>query len=131
MMKPISTFAHGILDYATGATLLALPRLIDCSPPLRQLMTGMAAVTFAYSFFTRYELGVVKVLSMPAHLAIDAANGVVFFMAPFLFLREEPIVKNILFGMGLYSIAAALLTQTEPPRPSLIANVKRAVGVKV
>jgi hypothetical protein len=130
-MRPISTLAHGILDYTTGAVLLGLPRIVDCSPALRQMMTAMAATIFGYSVITRYELGLVKVLPMPAHLAFDAVNGVLLLMAPMLFLREEATVKNFLFGMGFFSIAAALLTRTESPRPSLVTNLRRVLARRV
>ena len=47
MMKPISTKAHGVLDYLSAGTLLALPRLPGWTPTVTALLTGSAITTLA------------------------------------------------------------------------------------
>lgn len=38
-----------------------------------------------YSLLTNYELGLVKMLPIPLHLALDAASGVLLASSPWLF----------------------------------------------
>lgn len=95
-MKPISTKMHGVIDYLTSGTLLVLPRALGWRP------------------LTRYELGLAKVLPMKAHLALDGMSGALLAAAPFLFRDEKRAVTGALAGVGLFEIAASLLTRTQP-----------------
>lgn len=85
-MRMIPTQVHGVLDYLTGATLLSLPKVLglsDVPAPARVLrLAGGSAIL--YSLLTDYELGVVRLLPMPAHLAIDAASGAFLASSPWL-----------------------------------------------
>ena len=114
MIKLISTRTHGVLDYLSVGTLCALPRMLVWDRTVTTLLTGAAAGTLFYSALTRYELGVVKLLPMPAHLALDSASGAVLCAAPFVFLDEKPLVAAGLVGIGLFELGASLLTQTSP-----------------
>jgi hypothetical protein len=117
-MKPISPGMHGILDYGTAGILLALPRLLRWSARVTRFMTLMAVVTMIYSIFTRYPLGLLKVLPMRAHLMLDSVNAVTFLAAPLLFRKEDRGVIAALMGMGLFEMGATLLsreTEAEPP----------------
>ena len=86
-MRFIPTQAHGALDYLTGATLLAAPRLLDLGdvPASARVLTMAGGGATAYSLLTDYELGLVKLLPMPAHLAMDAASGALLASSPWLF----------------------------------------------
>jgi hypothetical protein len=64
MPKPISTKAHGFLDYMTAGLLVTLPRALGWSTCATRLLDASAAGTVAYSLLTQYELGVVKALPM-------------------------------------------------------------------
>jgi hypothetical protein len=111
-MKIIPTRVHGILDYVTVATLLALPRLLAWSDRMVMVLTVIAVGTLAYSLLTRYELGAIKVLPMAGHLGLDFASGVLF-LALALLLRDEPAsVRGILAGIGAFEIGAVLLSQS-------------------
>lgn len=113
-MKLFSTRMHGVLDYLSVGTLLALPRVLRWSDQVTSVMTGAALGTLSYSLLTRYELGLFKVLPMQAHLALDALSGSVFSSAPWLFPDEDTSVTGTLVGLGLFELAVALTTETEP-----------------
>jgi len=86
-MRVISTRTHGVLDYLTAGMLLSAPKLlgftdVPASARAFRLAGGGAAL---YSLLTDYELGAVRVLPMPVHLAIDAASGVLLTSSPWLF----------------------------------------------
>ncbi len=113
-MKLISTRVHGMLDYGTVGMLLLLPRVLRWRRTVRQLVTGAALGTLAYSAVTRYEWGLIKVLPMKAHLALDGVNGLLFSLAPILLQEEDLDVAGGLVGIGLFEISAALLTDDRP-----------------
>lgn len=120
MVKLVSTKTHAVLDYVSVAALATLPRALGWSPPVTNLLTGAAASTLVYSLLTRYELGAVKLLPMPAHLALDAASGAMLASAPLALTNERKAVVGALIGIGLFEIAAALSTATEPGAPAAV-----------
>jgi hypothetical protein len=113
-MKPISTKTHGIIDYTTGATMSALPFMMECSPATRALLESNAAAAGVYSMLTDYELGLLKLLPMQAHLVIDAIAGAGLLGAAAVMTSERPQVRAVLAGLGLFGIATAFLTESEP-----------------
>ena len=122
MYKPISTKAHGVLDYLTAGTFIALPRVMGWSRELTQGMTILGLSKLAYTVFTRHELGLVKKLPMPAHLALDAAGGAALCAMPMLLGDEDDCgAQEACCALGLFDIAAAPLTQTtmRPRHPTV------------
>jgi hypothetical protein len=117
--KPISTRAHGVLDYVTGATLLLAPNLLGTqnarSAPLARLAGAAAA---AYSLCTDYELGVRRVIPMPIHLKLDAGSGALLALAPWLLGDARRGIRFWLpqAAIGAMEIGVAALSQTEPSR---------------
>jgi len=86
-MRVISTKTHGAIDYMTGAALLAAPALLGISdePAASRVLRGAGLAAAAYSLLTDYEFGLVRLIPMPAHLAMDAASGVLLAASPWLF----------------------------------------------
>ncbi|HLL40819.1 MAG TPA: hypothetical protein VK357_14330 [Rubrobacteraceae bacterium] len=86
-MQIIPTKAHGILDYLTGAALLAAPKALELEdvPSSSRALQLAGGGAIAYSLLTDYELGVAKLLPMPVHLALDAASGALLASSPWLF----------------------------------------------
>jgi len=113
-LRFVPTKTHGVLDYLSVGTLLAAPRLLGWGPRVTNVLAGAAAGTLAYSLLTRYELGLLKKLSMPAHLALDGMQGALMCGAPTLFKEEDGSVSAALVGLGLFELGAALTTKTEP-----------------
>ncbi len=115
MAKPISTRVHGVLDYLTAGTLVAAPRMMGWDDKVTRLLTYAGAGVLGYSLLTRYELGLVKVLPMTGHLALDAGSGALLIAAPFAIVTHEgPAIAAALVTVGLFEIGASLLTQTKP-----------------
>ena len=119
-MRIIPTKVHGILDYLSVATLAGLPRLMGWDDRVTNLLTGAAAGTLVYSLLTRYELGLAGVLPMKAHLALDGMSGASLCAAALLLRdQEEASVVGTLYGLGVFEMAAAVMTQTEPTATSI------------
>jgi hypothetical protein len=110
----ISTRAHGVLDYLSAGSLIALPRLLGWKGGARQILTANAATSLLYSSQTRYELGLLRLLPMSLHLTLDAASGAVLCVAG-LQRNNRKGVAAALIGIGLFEIAAAFLTNPEVP----------------
>lgn len=113
MSKPISSTVHGVLDYMTVGLLFSLPRMMGWSRRATEVADVASMGAAVYSLMTRYELGVVRVLPMKAHLTLDAASGAALLGAAALLEDEDPEVRATMGAIGLWEIAAALMTQTK------------------
>lgn len=113
-MKPISTRTHGFLDYFSVGVLLALPRLLQWRKEPTRLLTASAVSTLVYSLLTRYEWGLVPVLPVNTHLALDATSGTILCGAPFLLASVDRRVAGVLLGLGLFEIVVPMLTENTP-----------------
>ena len=114
-MHRMSTKAHGLIDYLTGAALTVVPGIMNCTGRTRALLRSCGAAAVAYSAVTNYERGLYKWLPMKAHLALDALSGATLVTAAAVFDDEDAGVRTALLGIGLFEIAAAAMTE---PRPS-------------
>lgn len=114
MKKLISRQAHGVADYTYAALFAAAPEVIgfrdeETASGLARAVSGGVLLT---SLFTRYELGLVKVVSFKTHLAADVAVGLLTLGAPFLFgFSDNKKARNFFVGMGAFSVLAGLLTE--------------------
>ncbi len=109
-----------MLDYVTGGTLLAAPALLGLkdvpSAALTLRLAGGGATV--YSLLTDYELGLVRLLPMPAHLALDAASGALLASSPWLFGFAEKGARYWLPHalVGATEILAAATSKTGPSK---------------
>lgn len=115
MTKPLSTTAHGAIDYAYSVTLALLPEMLECSPQAATLLRAAAGGAVAYSLLTDYELGAAPLLSMRQHFALDLAAAALLGSAP-LWLDDSPRVKAAFVGLALLATAVVLNTQPDPYR---------------
>jgi hypothetical protein len=113
-MQVISTRTHGILDYLTAGAALLVPRLLGCNRKFTDAMTMLAVGKLGYSMMTRHELGLVKLIPMKVHLAMDTIGGATMAALPLLTDEDDPTAAAFAVGMGIFDIAAAPLTQTHP-----------------
>jgi hypothetical protein len=118
-MRFLPTKIHGLLDYLVGVALIAAPNLF------RFAGVGGAAVwvprvlgigLIAYSFFTNYEWGVVKVLPMGYHLVVDAVAAAFLAASPFLFSFTHHGINAWLphVVVGVTVLAVVAVSQTHP-----------------
>lgn len=115
-MRFISTRVHGVLDYATAAALIVVPRSLPLENDIDRLLAGAGLVTVAYSALTRYELGLARVLPMKLHLLIDMASGAFFAASPLLLDVEDGRTKRMLLGIGMFELVVPLLSKTKRSR---------------
>jgi len=116
----IPTKVHGALDYIVGIALILAPWLFQFSD------IGGAAVAIpvvlgigliVYSIFTKYEWGLIKVLSMPYHLIIDIIAAALLTLSPFIFGFYDANNANQWLPhvvVGLAVVLVVLFSQTQP-----------------
>lgn len=117
-MRMIPTSVHGAIDYLTGGALLAAPKLLGLNdePRAALVLRSAGGGALAYSLITDYELGLLRFLPMPAHLAIDAASGALVAASPWLFgfAKRGPRYWLPHVLVGAMEVMAATTTKTEP-----------------
>jgi hypothetical protein len=106
----ISREAHAVLDGVSAAALMLGPTALGWPREVRGSVAAAGAGVAAYSLLTRYGGKKARPLSMRQHLVLDALQGAGFCAAAFLLDREPPGVRLALGGYGLFSLAAALMT---------------------
>jgi hypothetical protein len=114
-MRILSTRVHGMLDYAMGVLLLAAPYLFGFATGGAKQWIPMAlgAAMIGLALLTDYELGMARVISMPVHLGIDIASGVLLAASPWLFGFSQEVYWPHLI-LGLIEIGTAAMTDPRP-----------------
>lgn len=115
--KLIPTRIHGVLDYLFGLLYIALPLLLSWPQPAATILIALGVGVLVYSALTRYELGLLKLLPMPAHLAIDLLGGLLLIAAPFLGLVDES-VRPWFWALGAIELLITLVSDTRPRLPA-------------
>lgn len=125
-MRFIPTSIHGVLDYFLGALLIWAPWLLGFADGAAAQWTSVALGTMILveSICTRYELGLIPLLEMPMHLAMDVMLGIGLAISPWLFgFAPYEWIPHLVFG--LLAVGTGLLT--EPYPRSLVAPISWSV----
>jgi type II secretory pathway pseudopilin PulG len=107
----ISPRMHGFLDHFMTITLMAVPRMLGWSDKVQRLNDALAITAAAYSSMTDYDLAMIRVIPMQAHLAVDAAMGGFLLITATTRGRRDRSERYGLAAFGLFSIFAALTTR--------------------
>ncbi|HUS15396.1 MAG TPA: hypothetical protein VM536_10315, partial [Chloroflexia bacterium] len=110
---------HGVLDYVWSLSLFFAPQLFGFARDREaaQACRLMAGSALATSLFTRYELGLVKVIPFNLHLVGDTLNAVAGLAAPSLLgFRDNPKARTTVLGFVLFEIGAVLLSRRDPQK---------------
>ena len=116
--RPITPTVHGILDYVSGASLLAAPAVLGLQGrPSGLALRAVGTNALVGGAITKSSVGVVKVVPLKAHLAMDAVTGVALAASPWLlgFKGEKKTgarswVPHVVVGASL--VGGALLTRS-------------------
>ena len=110
MPRPITTKAHGALDYAWVSAATSAARAAGTSGATARFVRSSSVAAGINSMLTDYEAGVLRVMPMRVHLAVDFVIGAALVLSP-LFLRKSGR-RSVAFSvaLGLTACAASLLT---------------------
>jgi hypothetical protein len=131
MKRPITSRMHGMLDYPAGIALIAAPWIFgfsDVGGAAVAVPVALGILILLQSLITDYEFSIAKVLPLAAHLAIDAAGGILLALTPVIWKTTDDgtgaWLPHVIVGLGL--IAAALLTRPERSLRTETADQHRA-----
>jgi hypothetical protein len=112
-MRFLPTLLHGMLDYLVGLLLIASPWLLDFEHGGAESWVPviLGAVVILYSALTDYDLGLVRSIGMPTHLAFDTAGGLVLALSPWLFGFAYVVIWPHVI-VGIFEILVASVTRT-------------------
>src|SRR5688500_6786258 len=127
MNKPISTGVHGVIDYATAATLITLPGVLGLSPRLTRAMQLIGLKKLIVAMLTQHEMGIVKLIPMKTHLAMDAVTGATLAALPLLLDERDEDAMATCVTLGLMEIASSVMTDTQPREDSAVPDVGQKV----
>jgi hypothetical protein len=119
----IPTYVHAMGDYLTSTTAPYAARRLDVTPATRRIVDGMAAMAGMQSLMTDYEGGAMPVMPMRAHLAADMAMGVGLLGTAAMMRNVPRRDRQLLAGLGAFSLVYALLTQPERSRAREFGDV--------
>lgn len=116
-MKVLNSQIHGFLDYMTGVLLLLTPTIFGFAD------VGGAAVTvpriiglliLGQSVFTRYELGLIKLIPFRTHLMLDYGVALLTLVSPWLFgFADIDNARIAMFVIGVAEFLVVLMTRAE------------------
>jgi hypothetical protein len=114
-MKIINTKTHGVLDYLVGILLIAAPWLLGFYRGGAEtwVPVTLGITTLLYSLLTNYELGMLRVIPMPGHLALDALSGLFLAASPWLLGFSDYVYLPHLV-VGLLELGVVLLSSAHP-----------------
>lgn len=117
-MRFINTRVHGMMDYLMGVLLIISPWLFGFAnggaAQWVPIILGLGALL--YSLMTDYELGLLKIISMKAHLMIDLVAGIFLAASPWLFgFADEVYLPHLILGIA--EIGASVMTEQHPSHP--------------
>jgi hypothetical protein len=109
MTRPISTRTHGALDYAWASVAASAPR-IAASDATARCVRNAGVAAGINSMLTDYEAGVVRVMPMRVHLAVDFVIGASLVLSPLFLPKSARRSVALSVALGLAACAASLLT---------------------
>lgn len=114
-IKIINSKIHGILDYLVSLILIISPWLLEFadgkSEMFLPIILGISSII--YSLFTKYELGVLRILPFKTHLAFDTLSGILLSSSPWIFgFADVVYLPHLIFG--ILEISVVSLSKTEP-----------------
>lgn len=112
-MRFISTRTHGIVDYLMGILLIVAPFILGFATggaaQWVPIIIGVAMIGMA--LMTQYEVAVVRLIPMPAHLTVDFIAGAVLAASPWLFGFADIVFWPHLI-LGVIEMGTSVTTET-------------------
>ena len=111
MTRSIGAVSHGILDYALAIILAIGPSVAGFANRQARWCYVFAAVLFALALLTRYPLGVLKVVRLPVHGAVELALAVILVLMPWIAGFAAGVKsRNFYVAIGILMILLWALT---------------------
>jgi hypothetical protein len=119
LMNLLNARLHGILDLATVAVFLLAPFFFGLGGYVAAVAWGLAVVHLLMTLFTRFPLGLVKVIPFTIHGMVELVVGVVLVLAMPRLLGASlgSPARTFFIGAGVAILVVWVLTSyRESPR---------------
>lgn len=112
IVRLLPAWLHAVADYAVGLLLIVAALIVGGSTEAVAAGVVVGAVIVGLSMFTRYPLGVVKVVPFTLHSAGDYLATVLLLAAPFAlgFSSSDSGLSILYVGAGIAVLAVSLVT---------------------
>ena len=111
VQKPITPFAHGVIDYTTVLALASAPRLMKFPDSAANAAYALAFGYSALSAMTDYPLSAKKLVPFKGHGAAELAIGAVLPALPWVLgFSHHRAARNLFIGLAGFSMVVAMLT---------------------
>jgi hypothetical protein len=116
-MTPLTTKWHSLIDYLLAFMLICSPWLFYFKDKGAQTVVPLVCggIIISYSFFTKYEISVLKRIGLKLHFAFDTIIGIFIAFSPWIFGFNE-IVYFPHLAMGLTMVCLPLATNGNETR---------------
>lgn len=123
----LSIKQHNVMDYVTGATLIAAPELSGLKevPRARGLFWALGFGLIGYSLLTRYPYSLKKVIPLGMHMAMDVASGLTLMAGPSLLGYQREISgfqRALHFILGGSAIGLVALTKPRTEAGQIVSQ---------
>ncbi|MDB6172355.1 MAG: hypothetical protein JWL59_1666 [Chthoniobacteraceae bacterium] len=116
----MSRIIHGILDYLTGAFLVASPWLFGFANDKASslLALGFGGFLIVYTLITDFEVAVIRLIPFPGHIFLDYLSIVGLVGAPILFaFHGAPAYVFVIVGLFDLVVTACTRKRETPDLP--------------
>jgi hypothetical protein len=114
-MKFISPKVHGIIDILVVLFLLASPSLFDFTGMLATFTYALAVVHLLLTLTTDYSIGIVKLIPLSIHGAIEFIVGVVLIVLAYTLFKGEDNGKLFYIVFGTVVLLTWLVSDYKNP----------------
>ncbi|MGH7651990.1 MAG: SPW repeat domain-containing protein [Gemmatimonadaceae bacterium] len=111
MRRPISDRVHGVLDYAVVAIFLNAPMVLGFHGSPAAIVYWLAGIHLLLTGFTRFPLGVFRLIPFRVHGAIEVVAGIFVLVTPWIFrFAGNTAPRNFFVVMGIVILVVFAFT---------------------
>jgi hypothetical protein len=128
---PLPLRTHAMLEPIIAALLIAAPWIFGFSDvsDAKTVSIVLGVLVLLTGLTTRWRMGVVKMLSLGAHRAMDVVVALVAIAAPFVLgFSDNGAATRFLIIFGVLEIGATLMTNWDARDEFAVGSAHRASG---
>lgn len=111
MHRSIGALVHGALDYLTVVILIIGPSVAGFRGHQSSLCYALAAIHLLLTLVTRFPLGLIKVVGLPVHGAIELIVGVLLVVLPWISNFSAGVKsRNFFVALGMLILVIFAMT---------------------
>ena len=110
-MKIFDPKLHGILDYIVVAAFASAPAVLNLTGLAAVVSYALAVIHLLLTLVTAFPLGLVKIVPLPLHGAIEFVVSIALVGLPWLLkFDQNATARNFFVGAGVIIFAVWLVT---------------------